>query len=137
MSRDNGTPKVRTFNTRSGKVLKIQVDVTKARDGGFAVKTKDQKVKVKGEGVFIVWKLTKRAQAAWRFPANGISFGRKDDGQFIHPYRFDSGTEFALLDRNTRKKSYEYTVSLVRLRNSRRRIVEDPIIENEGDGRSM
>ena len=137
MSTGRGKPKARTFNARSGKVLRIWVDVTKTRDGGYAVKTQDQKVKVKGEGVFIVWKLKKRVQAAWRFHGNGISFGRKGGGQFIHPYRFESGTEVALLDRNTRKGSYKYDVSLVRLGNPRLRIREDPIIENEGDGRSM
>ncbi len=137
MSTRKATPKPRSFNVRSGEVLRIWVDVTKTRDGGYAVKTQDQKVKVRGEGVFIVWKLKKRAQQAWRFLGNGISFGRMGHGQFIHPYRFESGTEVALLDRNTRRGSYKYTVSLVRHRNSRMRVREDPIIENEGDGRSM
>lgn len=128
--------KPRLFNARSGEVLKIWVGVRKSRDGEYQVRTEDPVVRVKGEGVFIVWRLRKSAQA-WKFLGKGVSFRRDDGKQFIHPYRFGSGTEVALLDRNTRKGKFKYTVSLVHARNGQRRIREDPIIENEGEGRSM
>ncbi len=128
--------KPRSFNARRGKVLEIRVRVGKARDGEYTVRTEDPVVKVKGEGVFIVWKLRGSARA-WKFRGNGISVRGNGGRQFIHPYRFESGDRVALFDRNTRKGIFKYTVSLVHRRNAERRIREDPIIENEGEGRSM
>lgn len=108
---------------------------------GRSVVTEPERAKVRGKGALIVW--TIRDSGDWEFLGNGIAFHSDKESQFINAYRFDGGKRTVVLDRNTNNppKRFKYTVSLCRPVKGKRGAIEvihqDPIIENEGDGRSM
>lgn len=122
--------------TRPITVVPITVSVK-----GRSVVTEPERAKVQGKGAVIVWTL--RDSRGWQFLGNGIAFHSDPESQFINAFRFDGGRRTVMLDRNTNDppKKFKYTVSLYRKVKGKRGAIEvihqDPIIENEGDGRSM
>jgi hypothetical protein len=127
--------KSRVVDARKGsKIVTILVDVRRT-GRSHQVITRDQRVRVKGEGVLFIWKLGRGAED-WKFFRDGVAIQGDSGRQFINPYAFRSGDRVSLFDRNTKRGQFRYNVSLVRRGNPALLIHEDPIIENEGDGRS-
>lgn len=115
------------------KVARIQVNVQ-----GGVVSTNPDVLRVpEGEGCLIVWELND-CDGRWEFLGYGIAFKSDVDRQFTNPYRYKNGKTCVVLDRNSHEElqRFPYTVALVDS-GHRQVIHQDPIIENEGDGRSM
>ncbi len=86
----------------------------------------------RGKCCLIVWVLNDPGNR-WKFLGHGISFKDGRDGQFTGLLNSKDGDKVIHFDRNTKEGPYPYTVALTD-RKYERAILEDPIIENEGDG---
>lgn len=109
-------------------VAKIRVDVVDNN-----VKTDPQTLRIpRHSRCLIVWELGDPGNG-WKFLGHGISFEGDMEGQFTSLFRSRQGDKVIHFDRNTIVRQYKYTVALTKA-GHKDAILEDPIIENEGDG---
>ena len=113
-------------------VARIRVEVV--ADGvDVKVKTEPDYLKVPLRSrCLIIWELND-PKKEWVFLGHGISFKDDTEAQFTSLFRSRGGDRVIHFDRNTHKRPYNYTVALTDPKHERVKI-DDPIIENEGDG---